>query len=1186
VIRIVLALVDRAGPWEALIMNQDTPPESAPASEEYRSQLASAEPTICEAALPPAVPGALPSIPGYELLDVVGRGGMGVVYRARQLSLKRVVALKVIRAAAHAGAEELARFRTEAEAIARMRHPNIVQIHEVGEHDGCPYLVLEYVEGGSLAQWIHGTPQPPAQAAALAETLARALHALHGCRIVHRDLKPGNILLQKAEGGRMKDEKRRDSFSDSSFILQPSAFLPKITDFGLAKRLDADATQTSSGAVLGTRAYMAPEQASGITREITPLADVYALGAILYELLTGRPPFAGGSAAETLVQVLSADVLAPRRLRPGVPRDLETVCLKCLEKWPGRRYASALELAEDLQRFVQDRPVRARPVSSLRRAAKWARRRPAVAALFLLSTLTIFGLVVGGLWHNARLGAALARAEEEGEHARANYRLARDAVDRMLTRVSQKRLAYLPQMEHARREILEDALAFYQRLLTVRRDDPEARNDTALAHGRVGRINQLLERRGDAEQAFARALDLLTALTAEFPSDAKYRHDLADQRNNLALLYQDTGRFPEAEVTFRAALEEARRLLTDSAEARHRQLLASIQNNLAILHESIGNFAGAEDAYRQALGEYAGLQAADSAEPNYRRELAVVQANLAILLTATGCFEEAQMLYHQAQALLEKLRTALPQEPQYRRDLAGTHLNRGNLLLATGQRAHARDALSRAEGLYRALVKDFPGVPAYRHDLARCRVNQGNLLSRDLDRRPARWAYDEAVALGRKLQADCPDAPEVARDLAAALLSGANLHRAEGTRDEAEAACREAQDILARLAARYPTVTDYRRSLARSHGELARLLTDAGRIPDAEAAYRRALDLLTRLVEELPSVPDYRDGLAKTWTGLGLLLRNATRFPEAEQALRTVRDQQGKLAGDFPRLAVYRRRLASTHMNLADLLAAKGDRKQAIAEAEEAVRLQEQALKETESRAEERQELARLLYGLGNVFTAAASVAVQDANNGARALGRACKLQEALVAEYPQEAAHRWDLAATLNRLARLLLAARRGPDALRFVCRAIDEQQAGLKLNGHDAGQRWALRSYCSTHVEVLLGLGRHAEVETAAAKLWQMYPDRPEGYFSAAWFLARSVPLGQRDGSLAAPTRQEVAEAYARRAVELLRQTVARGFRDVRELRANEGFRSIRQRDDFQALLDKLDTLRAKEGGKARRP
>jgi serine/threonine protein kinase len=282
---------------------------------------------------PPAT--SWPQIPDYEILEVLGRGGMGVVYKARQKRLDRITALKMILAGAQAVGEEKARFRTEAEAVARLHHPNIVQIYEVGEQDGRPFLALEYVGGGSLAQHLDGKPMPSRRAAQLIQTLAQAVQHAHEHGVLHRDLKPANILLTP-EG------------------------TPKIVDFGLAKRLDLDLGHTQTGAVLGSPSYMSPEQAAGKVRQLGPATDVYALGTILYELLTGEPPFRGTTLLDTLEKVRHHDPAPLTRTQLAVPHDLQTICLKCLEKEPGHRYPSAAALARDLQAFLQDEPISAR----------------------------------------------------------------------------------------------------------------------------------------------------------------------------------------------------------------------------------------------------------------------------------------------------------------------------------------------------------------------------------------------------------------------------------------------------------------------------------------------------------------------------------------------------------------------------------------------------------------------------------------------------------------------------------------------------------------------------------------------------------------------------------------------------------------------------------------------------------
>jgi len=327
--------------------------------------------------------GELPRIPGYGVEAILGQGGVGVVFRARHLRLGRPVALKMLLAGAYAGPTELARFQHEAEAVAALCHPNIVQLYEVGDHEGRPYFTMELVEGGTLSHKLAGAPQPVRWAAGLVAALAEAMSVAHAAGLVHRDLKPANVLLT-ADG------------------------TPKISDFGLARRLDGGAALTRTGTAVGTPSYMAPEQASGTAGPIGPAADVYGLGAILYELLTGRPPFRAATALETFRQVVAEEPVPPSRLNAAVPRDLETVCLKCLHKEPQRRYSGAAALAEDLRRYLLGQVVAARPVGRVERIGKWVRHNPTFA---ILSAAAVFALVTGTVASSLFAAAALRQTE-------------------------------------------------------------------------------------------------------------------------------------------------------------------------------------------------------------------------------------------------------------------------------------------------------------------------------------------------------------------------------------------------------------------------------------------------------------------------------------------------------------------------------------------------------------------------------------------------------------------------------------------------------------------------------------------------------------------------------------------------------------------------------------------------------
>jgi serine/threonine-protein kinase len=376
----------------------------------------------------------LPQVPGYRVEDLLGRGGMGVVYKAWHLRLNRAVALKMLLAGPCARPEELERFLRESQAVAGLRHANIVQVYDAGEVDGRPYFTMELVEGGNLADQIRGVPQPSRQAAAQVATLAEAIHAAHQSGILHRDLKPANILL--AADGTLK-----------------------VTDFGLARRLEGDEGLTLSGVPVGTPSYMAPEQARGDKRAVGPATDVYALGAVLYELFTGRPPFRAESATATLQQVVADEPVPPARFNPRLPRDLDTICLKCLNKDPQRRYASAQALADDLRRFERGEPIAARPLGRLGRLVRWARRRPAKAAALLVATLVVATVVLGGpgwlIWQRMLTVRAVEAELREAERLQRQWTFpeAAAALERARSRLGDDGPAWLyPVLEAANRD--------------------------------------------------------------------------------------------------------------------------------------------------------------------------------------------------------------------------------------------------------------------------------------------------------------------------------------------------------------------------------------------------------------------------------------------------------------------------------------------------------------------------------------------------------------------------------------------------------------------------------------------------------------------------------------------------------------------------------------------------------------
>ena len=454
----------------------------------------------------------LPAFDGYEIIDELGRGGMGIVYKARDLRLGRIVAIKRIAESAYAQPAQLQRFLAEAELVARLRHANIVAIHAIGQQGGRPFLSLEFAEGGNLAQRLARGPISGRQAAELVEALACAVGAAHLAGIIHRDLKPSNVLLTADD-------------------------IPKISDFGLAKLLDDESVRTLSGEVLGTPSYMAPEQAEGHSRAVGPAADIYALGAILYQALVGRPPFLGASAIETLKLVATTEVVPPRRQRPEVPRDLETICLKCLEKEPGRRYAGAAALAEDLRRFLDGRPIAARPVGAVGRLGRWGRRNPTLAGTtaalvlaFALGTPTLLGL-----WLRAR--ADHARAETERDRAERSRDRAISAVGLLLR--NDNGIMLSEELRPYRKALIDAGMKESVGLVQDLEGDPRAEIQLLEAYIALAKLQHDGGDPAGAASTIGKAVALAESLLARDPSGARARRNLAASLHVASVVLPD-----------------------------------------------------------------------------------------------------------------------------------------------------------------------------------------------------------------------------------------------------------------------------------------------------------------------------------------------------------------------------------------------------------------------------------------------------------------------------------------------------------------------------------------------------------------------------------------------------------------------------------------------------------------------
>lgn len=564
-----------------------------------------------------------PPIQGLTYNGVVGRGGMGVVYKAFDSKLGREVAVKTTPADVEASSEERRRFHDEAFAVARINHPHILTIHAVGETRGRPFLVIEYLEGGSLSDRLRTGPLPAREAAVLLQTLALAIQEAHDRGIVHRDLKPSNILFT-ASG------------------------IPKICDFGLAKRLEGESARTATGAILGTPSFMAPEQAQGRSREIGPRSDVYSLGAIFYHALTGRPPFLGESPIETLKLVAETDPLTPRRIRPGLARDLDTICLKCLDKNPAKRYATARELADDLGRFLEGKLVRARRLGPIARLAKWTRRHPwqsALAASVFVAGGIVLGLVAR---HDRLLRAEVHRTEAQAALARLNYDQARETIRAMIKRANNDDMVGTPRLLELRHDLVEQALAFHQTILAQGdSDDPRVMADAASALSEDAVYLSGLGRAREAETYARRAIGLFETLHRRHPGDLESRKAWAECLARLAtgLIHDST---PAERIDFgRRAVDLVAALRAQNPEDMSLPELEGMAR-----HDHAMALWGSKRS-EEAIAEYESAIAIRSrldpkSHPNAVHTISGSLTNMGIIYWTTGRLDQAERTLRRA----------------------------------------------------------------------------------------------------------------------------------------------------------------------------------------------------------------------------------------------------------------------------------------------------------------------------------------------------------------------------------------------------------------------------------------------------------------------------------------------------------------------------------------------------------
>jgi serine/threonine protein kinase/tetratricopeptide (TPR) repeat protein len=975
-------------------------------------------------------PGAV--VGPYKLLEQIGEGGFGVVFMAEQTEpVRRRVALKVLKAGMDTR-QVVARFEAERQALAIMDHPNIARILDGGETPaGLPYFVMELVRGVRITDFCDQNRLGVRQRLSLFVDVCQAVQHAHQKGIIHRDLKPSNVLVT------MHDDRP----------------VVKVIDFGIAKAVGQALTDktlfTNFAQMIGTPLYMSPEQAGMSGLDVDTRSDIYSLGVLLYELLTGTTPFDRerfgrvgydeirriireeeparpstrmstlGQAATTASANRGGD---PARLSRLFRGELDWVAMKALEKDRNRRYETASAFAADVQRYLRDEPVLACPPSVGYRLGKFLRRnrRPVLAAGVVV-VLLVAG-VVGTTTGLFRALAAEERAVKERDEKEEAWRQTRQALDTMTDEMLEDLLGRQAQLTDQHRAFLKKVLEYHAAFAAAKADDPDGRRARAAGYFRVGLIRHKLGDVKEAEAAYRDAAAIRKQLADDFPDRPEYLSELSGAYTNLGSLLRDTGRTEQAGSAYLEALAIDKQLTAAFPERpEYRRDLMLTHYNLGILYQKTGRPKDAESSLREAvtIGRQLATEYPEKAalRSSHANNLIVLSA----LLSGTGGLEEAERLLRDALAIRKQLAADFPNVLDHRLDLSLAHNNLGSLLSKLGRADDAEAAHRASLAVLKQLAAAYPNRPDFRQHLAGTNYNLGVMLHTSDRSEKAEVAWRDALALYKQLVADFPEVPDYQRGLADTLNALATLLRATGRAEEAEKAHRDALAMIQRQVADFPEQPAFRASLALSYNNLGFMLFKTlGRPDDAGASYRDAAAVWKQLVQEFPNRPRYREGLAQTYYNLGLLYGDTRRPREAANAYRDSLAIHQRLAADYPTVPDYERARSVTFNQLVRLVrslhSTAGPLDEREAAAREAVAVCTQLSADLPNSTDVRHELGKSHFKLGNVL--------RDSRRPREAVPeyeKAAALQRQLAADSPGEPAHHYNLSHTLTNLGNVL---------------------------------------------------------------------------------------------------------------------------------------------------------------------
>jgi serine/threonine-protein kinase len=890
------ALVRRVGP-----LGEKHPEASWPGTTNFTAPLSSRDE-------PPGDVGSCEQLPPrtlgkFQLIEMLGAGSFGAVYKARDTQLGRLVAIKIPRGGSLGTAEERQRFLREAKSAAQLKHPHIVPVHDIVHDSGITYLVSDFIEGHTLAQLMAQRRPGHKEAAELLASVADGLQYAHDQKIVHRDIAPKNILIDAA--GR-----------------------PFITDFGLARRDEGSMAVTLEGQVLGTPAYMSPEQASGQSAKVDGRSDVYSVGVILYEMLTGTPPFSG-SVRMVLHQVIHDEPRLPRRLSERVPHDLETICLKCLHKQPARRYASAGALADDLRRYLRGVPITARPVSRAERAWRWCRRNPVVATLAVGLLLAAAGLAVGLVVVNAekvRTRQALAAESEALKRSQASEKSASEQRQLALKTVRQvvddihARLKDRPGHAELRKALLAQALAGLQDVARAADTAAQVDHATIWVYFELGDLFLFIEEGGTAQakKQYERAHELSRQLVDLDPGNAEAQRDLAISYDKLGNVQMQLGDSKAALAAYQQSLAVNERLARAEPQSEQAQRgLAVSYCNLGDARIQLGDSQAALAAYKQGLAGFERLARANPQSTQAQRDLSLCHDRLGdVWLRQLGDPRAARTAYQKSLAVAERLARADPQSTQAQRDLSITYERLGDVQMQLGEKKAALAAYRQSLAVAEPLARADPQNAQARRDLSVSYEKMAEVQIQLGDRKAALVAYQQSLAGFEPLARSDPQNSQAQHDLLRGYDRVADVRLQLGDIKAALSACQQGVQVRERLARAYPQKAELQHDLAHSYNRLGEWRMRLGDNKAALAAYQQSLAGFERLARANPDSKPAQHDLSVSYDRLGNMQMRLGDHRAARAAYEQGRVLRERLARADPQSAPAHRNLQVSYFKL------------------------------------------------------------------------------------------------------------------------------------------------------------------------------------------------------------------------------------------------------------------------------